>query len=165
MAMDSPDAPESGESTFVFRRQDFSDGSTGSFPEDLRRWQPAVRLVRSVSDAADTLPPAAVPNAVTRAMARVVLWCLVTGRYASWDMETLSAEEPLAHHLAAGLPLNHTDLHRYRREHESALTTALSRLLRQVASDAPTPQDATACDAEAARRYERARFADSRIHS
>ncbi|MBN8248802.1 MAG: hypothetical protein J0L84_15350 [Verrucomicrobia bacterium] len=163
--MGSTNAPGDSEPTFVFRRQDFSDGQTGAFPEDLRRWQPAVRLVRTVSDATDSLTPGTAPNAVTRALARVVLWCLVTGRYASWDMETLSAEEPLAHHLSAGLSLTHTDLHRFRREHEAALTAALSRLLHQVAAEGPAPRDTAACDAEAARRYEQARFADSRIHS
>lgn len=163
--MGSTDASGDSGSTLVFRRQDFSDGHGGAFPEDLRRWQPAVRLVRSVSDATDTLPAGTAPNAVTRAMARVVLWCLVTGRYASCDMETLSAEEPLAHHLAAGVSLNHSDLHRFRREHEAALTGALSRLLHQVAAEGPTPCDSAACNVEAARRYEQARFADSRIHS
>lgn len=163
--MDPSPTPTDSDATFIFRRQDFSDGVTRDFPEDLRRWQPAVRLVRTVADATDTLPPGTAPNAVTRALARVVLWCLVTGRYAAVDMETLSAEEPLAHHLAAGIPLAHADLQRFRREQEVALTAALSRLLHQLALEGPTARDAAACDAEAARRYAQARFADSRIHS
>jgi len=159
--MDPADSDENPEMTYVFRRSDFHDDREGPFPEDLRQWQPAVRLVRSVSETAETLPPGTTPNATTRAMARVVLWCLVTGRYAAWDMESLSSEEPLAHHLAAGLTLPHQDLHRFRRDHEEALTSALDRLLRRIASEGSKPCDPAACGAEAARRYERARFADS----
>ena len=159
--MDPSQVPGDGGVTLVYRRQDFEDGIPHAFPDDLRAWQPAVRLVRQVSDAADALPADAAPNPEARIVARIVLWCLLTGRYASWDMEALCAEEPLARHLAAGLTPSHADLHQYRRRHEAALTSVISHVLREAIANRTGTHVVANCDAEAARRYERARNADA----
>lgn len=141
----------------VYRKANFEDGSPQGIPEDLRHWQPAVRLVRLVAEAADHLSPEAAPIPAARRLSGILLWCLATGRYSSWDIEALCEEEPLARHLAGGLNPSHADIHRFRREHEAALTRALEELLR---NSAPKRVDADFA-AEALRRYERARFADT----
>lgn len=141
----------------VYRKADIEDWSPQGIPEDLRQWQPAVRLVRLVSEAAEQISPEAAPTPAARRLSGILLWCLATGRYSSWDIEALCDEEPLARHLAGGLNPTHADIHRFRREHEAALTRALEELLRNCAHERVQAD----FGAEAVRRYERARFADT----
>ena len=158
VAMTVPEKPAS--ETLVYRRSDFDDGHHGPFPEDLRTWQPAVRLIKLVEQATRDLPAEAAPNPAARALAGVLLWCLATGRYGSWDIEALCDEEPMCHHLAAGFSPTHVDIHRFRREHEEPLEAALATLL----GSAWTPQPGTPAPdfvAEAVRRYQCARLADT----
>ncbi|MBL9172148.1 MAG: hypothetical protein JNL10_01315 [Verrucomicrobiales bacterium] len=149
--------PEDSDETMVYRKADIEDWSPQGIPEDLRQWQPAVRLVRLVSEAAGQVAPESDALPAARRLSGILLWCLATGRYSSWDIEALCDEEPLARHLAGGLNPSHADIHRFRRQHEPALTRALEELVRNCA-----PKDLQAdFGAEALRRYERARFADT----
>ena len=152
--------PENASSeTHVFYPGDFA-ADLGPFPEDLRTWQPAVRLVRLVEQAVGQLPAGAVTNPGARALVGVLLWCLATGRYGSWDIEALCVEEPLCRHLAAGFGLTHFDIHRFRREHEEPLEAALAAVLRAAWTAKPgTPVPDFI--AEAVRRYQCARLADT----
>ena len=154
-------SPEDPDNTLVFRRSDFDDGLRGEFPEDLRSWQPAVRLIRLVQDEVSVLAQNGALSADARRITAILLWCLATGRYASWDIEALCAEEPLTRHLADGLNPSYQDIHRFRREHEASLTLALARLL-NAARPAGAAVEMDTLTAEAARRYERARYADTR---
>lgn len=146
--------------TLVFRRSDFTPEVNQPFPEDLRAWLPAVRLVRLVQAEAEALSAEAASTPDARKLAAILLWCLATGRYGSWDIEALCDEEPLTHHLAEGLRPTRADIHRYRRGHEAFLVGALSRLLNAVR---PKTSSALAADAasEAQRRFQQASFADT----
>jgi len=150
------DAAEDSERTLVFRRSDFDDGTRGELPEDLRIRIPAVRLVRQVEEIAGRLAASRSANAAAPHLAAVLLWCLVTGRYGSWDIEALCEEEPLCRHLAGPISLTRADIHRYRREQEAPLQLALTEILSAAAPDSKI----TALTAEAARRLDRARQAD-----
>lgn len=148
--------------TLVYRRSDFDDSSAGRFPEDLRGWQSAVRLIRLVQEEVGNLPSETTPTPEARTLAAILLWCLATGRYASWDIEALCEEEPLTRHLAAGLSPAYADIRRFRRDHEGELTAALARLFRAACPAGITPSPSPSeTAAEAARRYERARYADT----
>lgn len=154
------DSNEDPESTLIFRRSDFTAEEGSDFPEDLRVWQPAVRLIRLVEAEAGILPAETIPTADARKLAAILLWCLATGRYGSWDIEALCDEEPLTHHLAGGLKPTHADIHRFRREHEAPLTEALTRILLAARPNAVVPKSTDAAT-EAVRRYQQARFADT----
>lgn len=149
--------------TLVFRRSDFTPEVNQPFPEDLRAWVPAVRLVRLVQAGAEALPSAAASTPDARKLAAILLWCLATGRFGSWDIEALCDEEPLTRHLADGLRPSRADIHRYRRGHESFLVGALTRLLIAVhpKTSSTLPEDAAS---EAQRRFQQASFADTQSH-
>jgi hypothetical protein len=148
------------DSTLVYRRGNFTPEANPIFPEDLRAWQPAVLLIRRVQAEAEALPIEAATTPDARTLAAILLWCLATGRYGSWDIEALCDEEPMAHHLANGLRPSRSDIHRYRRGHEAFLVGALARLLTAVRpkNDSGQPADATS---EAQRRFRQASFADT----
>jgi len=154
------DSETDSDRTLVYRRGDFTPEVNQPFPEDLRAWQPAVRLVRLVQAEAEALPAEAASTPDARKLAAILLWCLATGRYGSWDIKALCDEEPLTHHLAHGLRPSRADIHRYRRGHEAFLVGALSRLLIAVR---PKTSSAVAIDAasEAQRRFQQASFADT----
>ena len=154
-----PESAGSSDDTLVFRRSDFDDGSPHVVPEDLREVLSAVRLVRQVEAIAGRLPDIVAPNSDARHLAAVLLWCLVTGRYGSWDIQALCDEEPLCHHLAGSIQPTSADVHRFRREQTSALAEALRELL-SLAVPAGTPD---VWQAEAIRRLDRARQADAEV--
>lgn len=146
--------------TLVFRRSDFTPEANQPFPEDLRAWQPAVRLIRLVQAEAEALPVEAAATPDARKLAAILLWCLATGRYGSWDIQALCDEEPMTQHLAGGLRPNRSDIHRYRRGHEKFLVGALTRLMTAARpkNDSAPCADATS---EAQRRFQQASFADT----
>lgn len=152
-----PESSTTSDDTLVFRRSDYDDGSPHMVPEDLRERISAVRLVRHVEGLVGRIPDRVVPNADARRLAAVLLWCLATGRYGSWDIQALCEEEPLCHHLAGSIQPTSADVHRFRREHTSALAEALRDLL-ALALPAGTP---AVWDADAVRRLDRARQADA----
>lgn len=152
-----PESPVSSDDTLVFRRSDYDDGVPHAVPEDLRERISAVRLVKEVDAEAGRLPNSVAPNPDARRLAAVLLWCLATGRYGSWDIQALCDEEPLCHHLAGSIQPTSADVHRFRREQSSALAEALRGLL-SLAVPAGTPE---VWHAEAIRRLDRARQADA----
>lgn len=158
------DGSEDSEGTLVFRRSDFDDGRRGRFPEDLRQWKPALRLIQLIDQEIAGLPAESALSPDGRKLAAILLWCLSTGRYNSWDIEALCEEEPLTHHVAAGLKPAHSDIHRFRRDHESLILLALAHILSNARpEDEPIVGTSVGADitAEALRRYEQARYADT----
>ena len=154
------DSESDPDSTLVYRRGNFTPEANQIFPEDLRAWQPAVRLIRLVQAEAEALPIEAAATPDARTLAAILLWCLATGRYGSWDIEALCDEEPMTHHLANGIRPSRSDIHRYRRGHEVFLVGALARLLTASRPKNDSPQPASAAS-EAQRRFRQASFADT----
>lgn len=147
--------------TLVYRRSDFDDGRRGRFPEDLRKWKPALRLIQLIEQEVGNLSSETAPTPDARKLAAILLWCLATGRYGSWDIEALCEEEPLTRHIAAGLKPSHSDIHRFRRNHEGPILQALAQVLAQARPDGDDSLRSADATAEALRRYGQARYADT----
>ena len=92
-------------------------------PEDLG-WQPAVRFL-TVAEAADHLSPEAAPIPCRPPPLRHTP--VVPGHGTIFVLGHRGAVRggTTARHLAGGLNPSHADIHRFRREHEAALTRAL----------------------------------------
>ena len=155
--MDLDGRPHSGsDGTLVFRRSDFDDGIPHEIPDDLRERLSAVRLIRKVEDLVAGNSALQAAPAEVKAMAAVLIWCLATGRFGSWDMEALCEEEPLCRHLAGSFALTHEGFHHVRRHQEAMVAGLLTELVRAAVPKA-TPELVLA---DVQRRLERARAAD-----
>ncbi len=142
--------------TLIFRRSDFDDGIPHEVPDDLRERLSAVHLVRRVEELVEGVPAFQSDPAEVKALVSVLVWCLATGRFGSWDMEALCAEEPMCHHLAGSFSLTHEDFHQVRRHHEATVASLLTEVVQ--AAVPKTTRELVVADVN--RRLERARWAD-----
>ncbi|MBN9689652.1 MAG: hypothetical protein J0M24_05385 [Verrucomicrobia bacterium] len=145
--------------TLVFRRSDFDDGVPHDIPDDLRERLSAVRLIRQVEELVAGNTALQTAPAEVKAMAAVLIWCLATGRFGSWDMEALCEEEPLCRHLAGSFALTHQGFHQVRRHQEPLVASLLAEIIRTAVPK--TKPDVVAADVQ--RRLERARAADREV--
>lgn len=147
--------------TLVLRRPAFETAGPSGFPEDLRRWQPAVALAQRVREALNQ-PLGGPITRPAEALPEVLLGCLATGSYSSTDIAALCDEEPMCRYLAGGRTFVWGDVRHWRRERRAEVAAALARLLKLSRPSASPSGPDPDFSFEAERRLDLAMEADHR---